>query len=523
MSGEHVASLKREYPESSAVMYLRVSSKEQEVGGFSIDAQRRSLEQYAQEHSMKILRTFTDVETAKRAGRAEFGRMITFLNENPACRAILVEKTDRLYRNIKDWVTLDDLSGLTIHLVKENKVLSEDSRSSDKFIHGIQVLMAKNFIDNLSEESKKGMIEKARQGIWPSFAPVGYVNVLRPDGKKVIEPDPVLAPIVTRLFTEYAEGNRSIADIVKYARRAGITARRSARAYGKASIQRILRNPLYRGDVAWCSQVFAGIHAPLVSRQTWQTVQDTLDGKRRLDGRRCKHDFPFARLIVCGHCGGLMTGQRHGQLVYYHCSGHYGKCPEPYIRQEKLEEAFSEVLRGLQMDDAVIQWARANLLDRKARRAESGKAELERLQTEYDSTKHRFEAFYEDKLNGAVPAWLFTSKSAEYQQKMAECLNQIEGISDDSPLDVEKVVSILETAQKASERFSALPDSEKSRLLHHLVLKCTWMAGELGVTFKQPFDMIAEASAAWNAKKVAGLSDSDLFTIWYPKRDLNKG
>jgi len=36
--------------------------------------------------------------------------------------------------------------------------------------------MAKNFIDNLSEETRKGMVEKASQGIWPSYAPIGYVT-----------------------------------------------------------------------------------------------------------------------------------------------------------------------------------------------------------------------------------------------------------------------------------------------------------------------------------------------------------
>jgi DNA invertase Pin-like site-specific DNA recombinase len=56
-------------------------------------------------------------------------------------------------------------------------VLSSESRSSEKFIHGIKVLMAKNYIDNLSEETRKGMLEKAEQGIYPSFAPMGCINV----------------------------------------------------------------------------------------------------------------------------------------------------------------------------------------------------------------------------------------------------------------------------------------------------------------------------------------------------------
>src|SRR5262245_35921339 len=98
---------------------------------------------------------------------------------------ILVEKTDRLYRNLPDYATLDELD-LDLHFVKENVVLSPDSHSSQHFMHGIKVLMAKQYVDNLSEEVKKGMREKAEQGIWPSKAPIGYLNVDGPDGKKIV-------------------------------------------------------------------------------------------------------------------------------------------------------------------------------------------------------------------------------------------------------------------------------------------------------------------------------------------------
>jgi site-specific DNA recombinase len=62
---------------------------------------------------------------------------------HPSIRVILVEKTDRLYRNLKDWVTLDE-PNVEIHFAKESVVLSCASRSSEKFMHGIKVLMAKN-------------------------------------------------------------------------------------------------------------------------------------------------------------------------------------------------------------------------------------------------------------------------------------------------------------------------------------------------------------------------------------------
>ncbi len=92
-----------------AVIYARVSSKEQEKEGYSIPAQLKLLRDHASVHGLKIVREFTDIETAKKAGRKQFGEMFAFLKKTTSCRIILVEKTDRLYRNIKDWVTLDEL------------------------------------------------------------------------------------------------------------------------------------------------------------------------------------------------------------------------------------------------------------------------------------------------------------------------------------------------------------------------------------------------------------------------------
>ena len=145
-----------------AVIYARVSSKEQEKEGFSIPAQLKLLKEYAAAQCFKVAQEYVDVETAKATGRTAFGQMVEYLKAHPSIRALLVEKTDRLYRNLKDWVTVDELD-VEMHFPKEGVVLSRESRSSEKFMHGIKVLMAKNYIDNLSEEARKGMQEKAEQ------------------------------------------------------------------------------------------------------------------------------------------------------------------------------------------------------------------------------------------------------------------------------------------------------------------------------------------------------------------------
>ena len=329
------------------VIYARVSSKEQEKEGFSIPAQLKVLREYAAKEGFSIVQEYVDVETAKQTGRVNFGEMIAFLKSSPRIRIVLVEKTDRLYRNLKDWVTLDELD-LEIHFVKEGVVLSRDSRSSEKFMHGIKVLMAKNYIDNLSEEARKGMLEKAEQGIWPSAAPLGYRNIDGANGKRIIEPDPDLAPQVVKLFEWYVAGGMALRDLAKKARAEGFSYRKSGKPIPTSTVHKILRNPLYMGEFEWGGRIYQGNHQPLVSRDLWQRVQDMLDGRNASKHRRVKHDFAFSGLIACGHCGCSIVGEiKKQRYVYYHCTGYKGKCDEPYVREEVLEDRFGALLGRL--------------------------------------------------------------------------------------------------------------------------------------------------------------------------------
>src|SRR5258708_35183080 len=108
------------------VLYARVSSREQEREGYSIPAQIKLNKDYALKRGIKIIREFIDVETAKNPGRKQFEEMVRFFEKHPTCRVVIVEKTDRLYRNFRDCVTLEDL-GVEIHLTKEGQILNKDS------------------------------------------------------------------------------------------------------------------------------------------------------------------------------------------------------------------------------------------------------------------------------------------------------------------------------------------------------------------------------------------------------------
>src|SRR3546814_19245064 len=98
-----------------------------------------------------VAQQYVDVETAKKTGRTPFEAMLRYLRGHPGVRHLLVEKTDRLYRNIKDWVTLDGFD-IEIHLVQEGTVRSPASRSPEKVKHGTQVLMAQTSLVTITQD-----------------------------------------------------------------------------------------------------------------------------------------------------------------------------------------------------------------------------------------------------------------------------------------------------------------------------------------------------------------------------------
>jgi site-specific DNA recombinase len=473
----------------TAVMYVRVSSKEQEQG-FSIPAQRQLLTEYADREGIHVVQEFEDVETAKRAGRTSFGEMVDFLRNNQAtCRTLLVEKTDRLYRNIKDWVTIDEL-GIEVHFVKEAVVLSDDSRSSEKFMHGIKVLMAKNYIDNLGEEVRKGMIEKARQGHWPTVAPVGYQNNL---ATHRIEPDPQRAPIIVQLFEWYASGEYSLKALTKKAAAAGLTNRTGGTPLVKAKIHQLLQNPIYYGEFYWLDQLHQGLHTPLISRDLFTRVQEVFASANR--PRQTKHQHAFAGLVTCARCGCAFTAEiKKGQYVYYHCTGHRGPCGNSYVREEELARQFGEALKQISIPPELAGKLATVLRESQADKEKFVRTSMLRLQQQQMLLRSKLDRVYEDRLSGAIPDDLWTSKSAELQEELRRVRAQMERHEGASQVYETAGLQILELAQSAYSSYVTKNPREQARLVKTVVSNSTFDRGSLSPTYIKPFDVFANGS-----------------------------
>ena len=513
-----------------AVIYARVSSKEQEKEGFSIPAQLKLLKEYAAAQGFKIAQEYVDVETAKATGRAAFGEMVAFFKAHPTIRALLVEKTDRLYRNLKDWVTVDELD-VEMHFPKEGVVLSRESRSSEKFMHGIKVLMAKNYIDNLSEEARKGMQEKAEQGIWPTKTPLGYRNITGPDGKKIIAIDPVVAPIISKLFECYATGQYSVREATVKARELGLVYRKSGAKIPASTVNAILRNRLYSGQFEWNGKLFQGSHEAIVSVELWERVQGVMDGRLAKKHRRMTRDFAFSGLIACHTCGCAVVGEiKKERYVYYHCTGHADKCQgnpatcrRKYVREEVLEKQFTELLGRLRFDGEVLEWVRDALHASHADERREHEEAIRRLQAEHKRLGDRINAMYVDKLDGKIGGDFYDKFAGEWREEQFRLQREIDRHEAAEQSYMDEGVQILELASNAQKLFENQEPRQKRRLLNFLLSNCSWEDGEVVATFRQPFDLLAETNAIAADHMVAATAKSVKTEIWLPDLGSNQG
>lgn len=148
-----------------------------------------------------------------------------------------------------------------------------DETPSGMLLHGIMSTIAEFYSRNLAHEVSKGMTQKATTGGTSGKAPIGYLNTTRRDklGREVriIEVDPKRGPLIKWAFEAYVTGTYSTATLREELIDRGLTTvptpKRPEKAPGLSSIQQMLANPYYKGNVVFKGATYDGLHEPLVA------------------------------------------------------------------------------------------------------------------------------------------------------------------------------------------------------------------------------------------------------------------
>jgi len=506
------------------LIYARVSSKEQEAEGYSVPSQIKLCQDYAKKVNIPVAKIFAEASTAKTAGRKQFDEMVTFIrNREPNTKFIIVvEKTDRLSRNFKDIITLDDLK-VEIHFVKEGLILCDKTPSSDRLIHDVRVVLAKNYIQNLAEETAKGMREKAEQGVWPSVAPLGYLNSGE-NKRRIITPDPVLGKIVAKMFDWYATGIYSLKDVSKMAFDEGLRYRKTNARVNKSVIHKILTNPIYSGEFNWAGVSYKGVYEPLITRELFDKVQEIMSGRNAGTAKPRGKFFTYQGMVICGKCGCAMVGEmKKGKYIYYHCTQNRGPCTGKCTREEVLTQQFTEALKRLQIDPDVVEWMLAIMKSKHANDTKYHQDIVTGLEKQKNQIQVRLDKVYEDKLDGVITEEEYSRYSAKYRKEASEIELMIGRHTTPNENYLEDATQLLELSQKAASLYFAQPMEEKRKLLEIVHSNSIWEDGNLTCNFKKPFDLMVVTNMSYHEKRAGSHRGNDPFAIWLPNPDSNQG
>jgi DNA invertase Pin-like site-specific DNA recombinase len=492
---------------SSCFLYARVSSDKQEDEGYSIPAQLRMLQEYADRQGFTVTEEFIDVETAKQPGRSAFNRMVKALKAKNAPKILLVEKTDRLTRNYHDELTINSLvqeQGVSVHYVKEGEIICQNASSHTKLIHNIKVALAQHYVDNLSEEIKKGKREKAKQGGWSSKAPLGYQMV-----KGELQVDPEGAAFVKKAFSLFASGIYSLRACADKLFESGLIYKPGIPVIQAATLQKILTNRLYLGEVHNNGERYPGRHQPLVDEITFQQAQRAL----RKDNKPLSYTantFVFRGIVNCGECGSPLVGElkKGGKYTYYRCvtKAHRGECSQGYINEIKMSEAVKQTFLRIRFPEHVkdaIGLAVAESDKIKQRQDEHQASEIRRKLT---NAKSAIQQAYRDRTAGIIDAEFFQELAAEYKEKIQNLEIELQAIGNADIDYYETVQMLFELGETLYSSWIAGTVEENALLLKLVCSNFSVKDGNPLIELKEPFRTLANTGTCklwWSNREVA--------------------
>lgn len=502
-----------------AVIYVRVSSKEQAEQGFSPEAQRVCLYDFARRNDFDIVEEFEEAETAKDSGRKKFAEMVAYVKEY-SIEFILVEKTDRLHRNFKDYVVVEELTekyGVTVHLVKEGSVVGKNSKASDKTMHGLRTVMAKGFIDNLREEVQKGFAIKISRGGYPHQAPIGYLNAKDPLNPmhNIVIPDPLNRNLIVKMFEYYSSGIYSMKTLIEKLDSEGLTQNLprfiKSRKLIVTTVARCLSNPFYIGRFQWSGKMIEGAHEPIVSAELWNKVQDVLNG-RNINTKKEHNVIPFMYkgIFTCGFCGRTVTAEKaKGKYSYYHCTQYKTDCKQPWVKEETLDERFEKLTQLLRLSDAGLAFVTAGLKKSLTKKREGADRVYNTLVVEQERLRKRMDAMYEDRLDRRISEYDYDRRFADYTIQLQKLDARIAQHNRTDIDYYEFGCRILELAENAEKLVKEAKPEEKRELMQFLLSNSKLLDGEPIFSLRLPFSSIEKRSPCDDRSSWQGRPESN--------------
>lgn len=302
--------------QTKVALYIRVSSEEQVMHGYSLDAQRESLLEYAEKHDMEVVDIYVDEgKTARKElkRRKEIFRLLGDIESgDKGIEMILFIKIDRWFRNVADYHYVQRILEKKDVSWKTTQENYDTTTADGRMKVNIMMSVAENEADRTSERIKFVNESKIKKGLavfGNNSLPLG-LKVEKIDGFKRVVIDPDTAPIVLD-YIEHFETHNSKRWAMSYVNE------KYGTEYSYRYFTQVFKNTLYHGEFhdnpMYCE--------PLITKERFEKLQQL--GKRNIQQGPSDRVYLFNGLIRCPKCGRILNGniivRGEKRYLYYRC------------------------------------------------------------------------------------------------------------------------------------------------------------------------------------------------------------
>ena len=234
---------------------------------------------------------------------------------------------------------------------------------------------------------------------------------------RTIEPDQTKARVIKKAFEEYARGGHTLKSLSERLSFWGVVSG-TGKPLCKATLQRMLTNKVYLGLIVHNGETYEGGFPTIVSRATFEKVQEVLKNKAKSRHSKKRHNFPFTGLLTCGECGAAITAQyahgHGGTYKYYRCTKRLGPCSQSYLREDLLAEQLkTEISKVALCEDwkekmlaQVEVWQKENI--------QSSQSFAQNLEKEITDSEHKLDRLVNAFLDGSIEKETYLAKKDEF-------------------------------------------------------------------------------------------------------------
>ena len=305
---------------------------------------------------------------------------------------VVTHSLDRLSRNLM--VTLNAFHTFSSNGVTYVSATQEIDYSTPegKLFMAMVAAFAQYFSDSLSGHTRKGMRERARQGLFNGDPPFGYQRcdpacLGTSDEHQGCHIDPEAGPEVLSLFESYAYGSHSMSTLAKELNGRGFRTNGRSRSpdtsdvheskggrFTNWSLRDILENQFYLGKVRHKDEYFDGLHQPLISQELFDEVQRRKQQNRHrksaVVSRVSKNPHMLTGLLRCDQCDAKLWSQNQGRTAgtYYVVprKGHDHRCAYAgkSIKGQMIEDQASLIFAYFTLRDDWSDWVIENYVNK---------------------------------------------------------------------------------------------------------------------------------------------------------------